>query len=76
MKYPMMKATIAATNTDIHLLFDDENNITMLRCDRVGHDCTETYYPVENNPRCITELIAMVVEHEIQHDRKINRRYY
>lgn len=71
MKYPMMKATIAATNTDIHLLFDDENNITMLICDRVGQECNKNYYPIENNPRCITELIALVVEDEIQHYLKM-----
>lgn len=75
MKYPMHKATIATTNTEIHLLFDDENNITMLRCDRVGHDCTEDYYPVENNPRCIVELIALVVEHEIQHYEKTKTKH-
>lgn len=74
MKYPIQKATITATNTNIEILYDDELNITMLRCDRVGHDCTENYYPVEQNPKCITELIAMVVEHEIQHYRKMNTR--
>lgn len=73
MKYQIQKATIATTNTNIELLFDDELNISVLKCDRVGHDCTENYYPVEQSPKCITELIAMVVDHEIQHDRKMNR---
>lgn len=67
MKYPMTKATISSTGTDIYLLFDDENHIKLLRCDRIGEDEIADYYPVEDNARCVAELIAMLAEHEIQH---------
>lgn len=74
MRYPMHSATIAATGTVIQLSFDTENNITSINCDRNDSDTVDCYYPIEDNPRCIAEMIAMITEHEIEHYKKLNEK--
>ena len=68
----MYSATIAATGTIVHVTFDIANNIASINCVRNDSDMMECYYPIEDNPKRIAEMIAMIAEHEIKHYTKLN----
>lgn len=72
MRYPIYSATIAATGTVVHVTFDTANNIASINCVRNDSDMMDCYYPIEENPKCIAEMIAMIAEHEIKHYMKLN----
>lgn len=68
----MYSATIAATGTVVNVTFDTANNLASINCVRNDSDMMDCYYPIEDNPKCIAEMIAMVAEHEIKHYVKLN----
>lgn len=70
----MYSATIAATGTVVCVTFDTANNIASINCVRNDSDAMDCYYPIEDNPKCIAEMIAMITEHEIKHYTKLNER--